>query len=136
MVFCNKSPLSILTQVFVSYLVFLQVKGFSFSCWRTNHINAMMSLKHNDRLVKCKREDISDYFIFIYAVCLWLQSVLIHCLVCTLFTNRMLHIHLDNVTCNYSFVSASMLLYVSPLKHQLEKNTTKQSKMVTLVCLM
>jgi len=30
MVFCNKSPLSILTQVFVSYFVFLQVKVVPF----------------------------------------------------------------------------------------------------------
>ena len=38
-VFCNKCPLSILTQVFVSYFCFLTSKRCTISCWRTNHIN-------------------------------------------------------------------------------------------------
>ena len=36
MVFC---PLSILTQVFVSYFCFLTSESWTFSCWRKNHIN-------------------------------------------------------------------------------------------------
>ena len=38
MVFCNKCPLSILTQVFVSYFGFLTSESCTISCWRTNHI--------------------------------------------------------------------------------------------------
>ena len=42
MVFCNKCPLSILTQVFVSYFCFLTSKSCTISCWRTNHISVFI----------------------------------------------------------------------------------------------
>ena len=50
MVFCNKCPLSILTQVFVSYFCFVTSQSCTISCRQTNHKYSIIldiKRKHN-----------------------------------------------------------------------------------------
>ena len=103
MVFCNKCPLSILTQVFVSYFCFLTSESCTISCWRTNNINAFYAY-----IKYCMDCDTFRPFLYVYH----LNMMLITIIYVGVLANR-LSVFIPRVLLGQSVNTSAILLFIA-----------------------